>query len=196
MVRGVLLRPLPYRDPGQLVFLQQPATRAGVVNAQFSVPELMDYRAQSRALSGIVEYHSMPFILLGRGEPRRVQTGVVSANFFDLLGVRPALGRTFRPGEDVVGAEPVLVLSYGFWKTQLGGDPAIIGRTFTMLLRDLPPHDPLRADVEQIRRAAERGTLLTGQLLTFGQGQVPEIRVFRVNQVVGAMPIAHSWSRS
>jgi Signal transduction histidine kinase len=56
-----------------------------------------------------------------------------------------------------------------------------------MLLRDLPPHDPLRADVEQIRRAAERGTLLTGQLLTFGQGQVPEIRVFRVNQVVGAM---------
>jgi len=132
MVRGVLLRPLPYRDPGQLVFLQQPATRAGVVNAQFSVPELMDYRAQSRALSGIVEYHSMPFILLGRGEPRRVQTGVVSANFFDLLGVRPALGRTFRPGEDVVGAEPVLVLSYGFWKTQLGGDPAIIGRTFTM----------------------------------------------------------------
>ena len=91
MVRGVLLRPLPYRDPGQLVFLQQPATRAGVVNAQFSVPELMDYRAQSRALSGIVEYHSMPFILLGRGEPRRVQTGVVSANFFDLLGVQPAL---------------------------------------------------------------------------------------------------------
>jgi len=56
-----------------------------------------------------------------------------------------------------------------------------------MLLRDLPPHDPLRADVEQIRRAAERGTLLTGQLLTFGQGQVPEIRVLRVNQVVGAM---------
>ena len=88
VVRGVLLRPLPYRDPEQLVFLQQPATRAGVTNVQFSVPELMDYRAQSRALAGIVEYHSMPFILLGRGEPRRVQTGVVSANFFDLLGVR------------------------------------------------------------------------------------------------------------
>jgi predicted permease len=132
MVRGVLLRPLPYRDPAQLVFLQQPATRAGVTNVQFSVPELMDYRAQSRSLAGIVEYHSMPFILLGRGEPRRVQTGVVSANFFDLLGVTPALGRTFRPGEDAIGAEPVLVLSYGFWKTQLGGDPGIVGRTFTM----------------------------------------------------------------
>jgi predicted permease len=132
MVRGVLLRPLPYRDPGQLVFLRQPATRAGVLNAQFSVPELTDYRAQSRALSGIVEYHSMPFILLGRGEPRRVQTGVVSANFFDLLGVTPALGRTFRPGEDAIGAEPVLVLSYGFWKTQLGGDASIVGKTFTM----------------------------------------------------------------
>ena len=132
MVRGVLLRPLPYRDPDGLVFLQQPATRAGVTNVQFSIPELMDYRSQSRTLSGVVEYHSMAFILLGRGEPRRVQTGVVSANFFDLLGVKPALGRTFRPGEDAIGAEPVLVLSYGFWKTQLGGDPGIVGRTFTM----------------------------------------------------------------
>jgi len=132
MVRGVLLRPLPYADGQRLVFLQQPATRAGVQNTQFSVAELADYRAQSRALAGIVEYHSMPFILLGRGEPLRVQTGVVSANFFDLLGVRPLLGRGFRPGEDAPGAEPVLVLSYGFWRDRLGGDPGVVGRHFTM----------------------------------------------------------------
>ena len=74
----------------------------------------------------------MPFILLGRGEPRRVQTGVVSANYFDVLGVRPLLGRTFRAGEDQAGAEPVLVLSYGFWQNRLGGDPGIVGRTFEM----------------------------------------------------------------
>ena len=92
MIRGVLLRPLPYEDGERLVYLRQPAPLAGVQNAQFSVLELADYRERSRALQSVVEYHSMPFILLGRGEPRRVQTGVVSANYFDVLGVRPLLG--------------------------------------------------------------------------------------------------------
>ena len=132
MVRGVLLRPLPYADGERLVYLRQPAPLAGVANAQFSVPELADYRARSRTMGSLVEYHSMPFILLGRGEPRRVQTGVVSANYFDVLGVRPLLGRGFRVGEDRDDAEPVLVLSYAFWKNRLGGDPAIVGRTFEM----------------------------------------------------------------
>ena len=103
MVRGVLLRPLPYENGERLVYLRQPAPLAGVANAQFSVLELADYRAGARTLQALVEYHSMPFILLGRGEPRRVQTGVVSANYFDVLGVRPLLGRTFRTGEDQAG---------------------------------------------------------------------------------------------
>ncbi|MGH7497299.1 MAG: ADOP family duplicated permease [Gemmatimonadales bacterium] len=132
MIRGVLLRPLPYRDGQELVILRQPASLVGVPDAGFSAKEVEDYRGAGHSLQGVAEYHSMPFILLGRGEPRRVQTGVVSANFFDLMGVRPALGRTFRPGEDAVGATPVLVLSYGFWKSELGGDPAIVGRTFEM----------------------------------------------------------------
>jgi putative ABC transport system permease protein len=132
MIRGVLLRPLPYREGERLVFLRQSAALAGVQNAGFSAQELADYRSSARTLEGLVEYHSMPFILLGRGEPRRVQTGVVSANFFDVMGVSPVLGRGFRAGEDLPGAEPVLVLSYGFWKTQLGGNPDIVGRTFEM----------------------------------------------------------------
>jgi predicted permease len=132
MIRGVLLRPLPYREGERLVFLEQPASLAGVQDARFSVSELADYRAQSRTLEGVVEYHSMPFILLGDGEPSRVQTAVVSANFFDVLGVMPHLGRAFREGEDQPGATPVLMLSYHYWMTQLGGDPEIIGRTFEM----------------------------------------------------------------
>ena len=132
MIRGVLLRPLPYEHGERLVYLTQPAPLGGVANARFSPVELADYRQGSRGLDQLVEYHSMPFILLGRGEPRRVQTGVVSANYFDVLGVRPLLGRAFRPGEDQAGAEPVLVLSHGFWQNQLGGDPAIVGRTFEM----------------------------------------------------------------
>ncbi len=74
----------------------------------------------------------MSFDLLGHGEPRRVQTGVVSANFFQLLGVKPLLGRTFANGEDAIGAAPVLVLSHEFWVEQLGSDSSIIGKTFTM----------------------------------------------------------------
>jgi putative ABC transport system permease protein len=132
MIRGVLLRPLPYENGEQLVYLRQPAPLAGVQNAQFSPLELADYRARSRSLQAVVEYHSMPFILLGQGEPRRVQTGVVSANYFDVLGVRPLLGRGFRTGEDQAGAEPVLVVSYAFWQNRLGGDPGIVGRTFEM----------------------------------------------------------------
>jgi putative ABC transport system permease protein len=132
MIRGVLLRPLPYEHGERLVYLRQPAPLGGVVNAQFSPLELADYRQRSRAMESLVEYHSMPFILLGQGEPRRVQTGVVSANFFDVLGVRPLRGRTFRPGEDQPSAEPVLVLSHGFWQNRLGGDPAIVGKTFEM----------------------------------------------------------------
>jgi len=103
-----------------------------VQDARFSVPELTDYRSEARSLAGLVEYHSMPFILLGDGEPTRVQTGVVSANFFDVLGVTPRMGRGFREGEDQPGAEPVLVLSHGYWMTRLGGDPGVVGRTFEM----------------------------------------------------------------
>ena len=62
--------------------------------------EIADYRRQSHALEGVAEYHAMSFIMLGRGDPRRVQTGVVSADFFDMLGVRPVLGRGFRAGEE------------------------------------------------------------------------------------------------
>ena len=132
MIRGVLLRPLPYENGERLVYLRQPAPLAGVANAQFSPLELADYRQRSRGLEAIVEYHSMPFILLARDQPRRVQTAVVSANYFDVLGVRPLLGRGFRAGEDQAGAEPVLVLSHGFWQNRLGGDPEIVGRTFEM----------------------------------------------------------------
>jgi len=132
MVRGVILRPLPFRNGDRLVNLEQPASLAGVQNAQFSVLELEDYRTRSRTVQDLVEYHSMPFILLGRGEPWRVQTGVVSANYFDVLGVTPARGRAFREGEDQTGTAPVLVLSHDFWQNRLGGDPDIVGRTFEM----------------------------------------------------------------
>ena len=132
VVHGVLLQSLPYGGGDRLVRLRVDAPGAGIQDGRFAVPELQDIRTLSRTLDGVVEYHSMFFVLLGGPEPQRVQTGVVSANYFDTLGVAPILGRTFLPGEDRRGAEAVLVLSHAYWMRAFGGDPSVVGRVFRM----------------------------------------------------------------
>jgi putative ABC transport system permease protein len=132
VIYGVLLRPLPYRDGHQLVVVHQRAKLAGVEDMGFSVKEFHDFKEQNKTLESMVEHHSMSFILYGRSEPERVQTAVVSYNFFDVLGVRPLLGRTFVPDDEKQGADAVLVLSYKYWQQSHGGDPNIVGRVFQM----------------------------------------------------------------
>lgn len=130
MVNGVLLRRLPYGGDERLVHITH--TSATSPDDGFSVLEINDLRRQARSLAAVAEYHSMAFELYGRGDPMRVQTGVVSDDFFDVLGVQPLLGRLFRPGEEAVGAPPVVVLSYSFWMERFGGDPSVVGSSFTM----------------------------------------------------------------
>jgi putative ABC transport system permease protein len=132
VVNAVLLKPLPYEHGDRLVTLQQQAPRAGMLNQPFSVAEISDYREQSRSLDGLVEYHNMNFILLGRSEPERVETGVVSWNYFDVFGVKPLFGRAFRPQDEQPGAPAVLMLSYEYWIRSFGGDPTVVNKTFTM----------------------------------------------------------------
>jgi putative ABC transport system permease protein len=130
MVNGVLLRRLPLGVGDRFVHLSQPSAQNE--DEGFSVLEVRDLSANTQAMSGVAEFHSMSFQLYGYGEPLRVQTNVVSDKFFDLLGVKPLLGRTFRPGEEAVGAPPVVVLTHKFWMNQFHGDPSIIGAKFTM----------------------------------------------------------------
>jgi putative ABC transport system permease protein len=130
-VYAVLLKPLPYARGDRLVLLQQEARESAAAQLGVSVKELADYREQNKSFETLMEYHNMNFILLGR-EPDRVKTAVVSANFFDVLGVKPLLGRTFVKGEDEIGAAPVLVLSYQYWKQHHGGDPNVVGKAFKM----------------------------------------------------------------
>ena len=132
VIHGVFLQALPYEHGERIVRLRADAPGIGVTDAGFSIPETQDYAARNRTLQGLSEYHSMWFILLGRPEPERVQTGVVSANYFEVMGVRPLLGRTFLLGDDADGADPVLVLSFDYWMRSHGGDPGIVGRTFRM----------------------------------------------------------------
>src|SRR5262249_40667381 len=128
MVNGVLLRRLPIGAGNRFLHLAQPSTRAN--DEGFSVLEVAALNGATQSMAGVAEYHSMSFQLYGYGEPLRVQTGVVSDRFFDMLGVKPLLGRTFRAGEEVVGAPPVVVLTHAFWMEQFRGDSSIIGAKF------------------------------------------------------------------
>ncbi|MGH9335098.1 MAG: ABC transporter permease, partial [Vicinamibacteria bacterium] len=137
VVREVLLRPLPHLEARGLVLLTQSTVGTGGTREplSFSVPELSELRSSSLTLESIVEYHSMSFTRVGETKwerPERVDTGVVSAAFFDVLGVRPLYGRTFRPGEDEIDAAPVVLLGYEYWQRRYGGDPGVVGRDITM----------------------------------------------------------------
>jgi predicted permease len=185
VVRGVLLRELPYRQPGRLVVVHQYDPRTAHEDQLFSVPDIGDLRRRNRAFSGIAEYHSMWFNLLGRAEPERVQTGVVSAGFFGVLGTKALLGRTFSPDDDKPGAPPVLVFSYQYWQRSWGGDPAVIGKNLQMndhphrvigVLPPVPqyPNDndvwmptsacPFRSDPQLIAARQGRGFTVFGRL--------------------------------
>jgi putative ABC transport system permease protein len=170
VVNGVLFTPLPYANGQRLMILSHAAPLANQQNFGVSIKELYDYREQLASMDGLVEFHQMNFDLLRRGEPDRVATGVVSHNFFDVLGIKPLLGRTFVDADDDEGAEAVLVLGYDYWLTRFGGDSRIVGQVFQM--NDRPhtvvgvmpdvPHYPNDVDVYMptsacpFRSAAER----------------------------------------
>ena len=132
IVNDVLLEPLPYADGHELVRIDQSRVRPASSPVGVSIKELSDYRQSVQALEGLVEYHGMSFVLLNQGEPDRVETGVVSANFFDAFGVRPVLGRGFEEKDDDLGSPAVLLLGHAYWQKRFGGDPNVVGRVVQM----------------------------------------------------------------
>ncbi len=155
VVYGVLLRPLPYAQGSQLVVLHRSAARPHINDFFYSVKEICDFRDGNHTLQGVVEHHTMNFLLIGKDTAERVETAVVSANFFDVLGVKPILGRTFVPADDAPGGPAVLILTYKYWRAHQGGDPNIVGKVFEMndrphtVIGVLPPipQYPAEADV-------------------------------------------------
>ncbi|MEZ4417218.1 MAG: ABC transporter permease [Gemmatimonadota bacterium] len=130
--RGVLLRPLPHEGGDQIVYVQQSAARAGMEDVKFSVPEIIDFREGVDALDEIAEYSAMPFTMLGTDRPTEVQAGVVSANYFDVMGLSPVLGRVLGPGDSGAAADPVMVLTWDYWRRAFGQDPSVLGRSVEM----------------------------------------------------------------
>ena len=155
LLRGTLLRPLPNRDGERLVYLRQSAPGAGQENVLFSVPEVIDYRSASRSLAEVAEFSAMTFTMWSGEEPVHVQAGVISGNYFEVMGLVPVVGRVTSAKDDGPAAPPVAVLSHSFWMQHFGGDPGVVGRS--VRINDMAstivgvvqrvPHYPARTDV-------------------------------------------------
>jgi putative ABC transport system permease protein len=130
VVNGVLLRPLPFEDPDRLVRLGEWSQQ--VPGMSISYPNLLDWREQQSVFTGIAATRFNSYNLTGGDEPERLQGRDVSANFFDVLGVKPALGRTFLPEEDHANSNRTVVLSHGLWQRRFGADPQIVGKVISL----------------------------------------------------------------
>jgi len=131
IIDTLLLRPLPFRDPGQLVRLYE--TEAAPGHYPFAGPDFVDWRAQNKTFQDMAMFGwSGDMNLSGEGRPDHVFGVPTQANFFTLLGVQPILGRTWLPGEDRSGKDQVAVLSYGLWREHFAGDPGVVGRTIAL----------------------------------------------------------------
>jgi hypothetical protein len=115
LLRGTLLRPLPNREGERLVYLRQSAKGAGQDNVLFSVPEIIDVRTASKTLSAVAEYSGLTFTMVDNDEPVHIQVGVISGNYFEVMGLTPVFGRLTTGRDDGPAAAPVAVLSHQFW---------------------------------------------------------------------------------
>jgi putative ABC transport system permease protein len=132
LVNSILLRPLPYREPDQLVRMLQASPKLGLNSWPLSQADFVVYRDQNRSFEALAIHSTGGANLTGDGEPERVPVSNVTADFFKVLGVNPSAGRTFQEGEDTPGRNSVCVISNGFWQRRFAADPNVIGRTLML----------------------------------------------------------------
>ena len=132
LVRGVLLRPLVNRGEDRLIYIRQDAPGYGVEDEAFSVPEVLDLKASVKSVGSFGEFSEIGFTMIGLGEPREVRAGVVDGSYFEVMGLRPVLGRLLDQHDDGPNAAGACVLTYRFWKDSLKGDPTVIGKTIRL----------------------------------------------------------------
>jgi len=132
LVSAVLVRPLNYHAPDQLVMVWEEVSALGTTGDTPAPANYADWKAQNQSFEDMAALELRNFNLTGDGEPERIPAFGVSANFFPLLGVNPARGRTFQPEEDQPGANKVAVISHGLWQSRYGGEHSIIGRNILL----------------------------------------------------------------
>src|SRR5213080_62889 len=188
LVRGLLLKPLVNRDENRLIYIRQSAPGNNDDNTTFSVPEIQDLRASVKTLSAFGDFSTTEFTMIGPGEPRVVQAGVVSGTFFDVMGLHPVLGRLIGPQDDGPKAAGVVVLTYRFWSTALKKDPSVLGKTVRLESFDarpatvigvLEPSIPYPADTEIIANVVTSQHHLSATMVTG--------RVHRMTELFGRL---------
>src|SRR5947209_15567016 len=190
LVRGVLLKPLVNRDEDRLIYIRQSAPGMRDENTTFSVPEIQDLKASVKTLSAFGDFSVIEFTMVGLGEPRVVQAGVVSGTFFDVMGLHPVLGRLIGPQDDGPKAAGVVVLTYRFWAATLGKDPSVLGKTVRLdsgLMGDrsatvigvLEPSIPYPQDTELIANIVTSPHHLSATMVTG--------RVHRMTELFGRL---------
>jgi putative ABC transport system permease protein len=131
-VNGILLRPLPYKDPGQLVILDETAPKQGIKSFNVSYPNFVDWRAQNHVFEDVAIYQDGNYSLVGTGEPEQIPGARISQGLFELLGVAPKLGRTFTAEEDRPETNNVVLISDSLWQRRFGSAESVIGQSLTV----------------------------------------------------------------
>ncbi len=188
LVRGVLLKPLVNRDENRLMYIRQSAPSMGEDNTTFSVPEIKDIEASVHSVSEFGDFSTMDFTMVGLGEPRVVRGGVAGGNYFEVMGLRPVLGRLIGPQDDGPNAAGVIVLTYRFWSTVYKKDPSVIGKTVRLssigdrsatVIGVLEPCVPYPADTEIISNLVTSPHHLSATMVTG--------RVHRMTELFGKL---------
>jgi predicted permease len=185
VVRGVLLKPLANRDEDRLLYVRQSAPGIGSDNTNFSVPEIKDMDSGLKSIKEFGTFSALEFTLVGLGDPRSIRAGVVDGNYFDVMGLRPVLGRLLNPGDDGPNAAGAVVLTYRFWVNSLHSDRGVIGKVVRLgsfegtrsatIVGVLEPSVPYPAETEIIANIVTSPHHLSATMVTGREHRMTEV---------------------
>jgi putative ABC transport system permease protein len=185
IVRGVLLRPLANRDEDRLLYIRQSAPGIGDANTLFSVPEIQDIGVGLKNIKELGTFSEIDFTLEGLGEPREIHAGVVDGNYFEVMGLRPLIGRLLTPSDDGPNAAGAAVLTYRYWHGSLNSDPNVVGKTVRFgsdrqtrsatIVGVLQPAVPYPVDTELIANVVTSPHHLSATMVTGREHRMTEV---------------------
>jgi putative ABC transport system permease protein len=185
VIRGVLLRPLANRDEDRLLYVRQSAPGIGADNTTFSVPEINDIGSGLKSIKELGTFSAVDFTIVGLGEPREIRAGVVDGNYFDVMGLRPVLGRLLNPGDDGQKAAGAAVLTYRFWVNSLHSDRGVIGKVVRLggfegsrsatIVGVLEPSVPYPVETEMIANIVTSPHHLSATMVTGREHRMTEV---------------------
>jgi putative ABC transport system permease protein len=185
VIRGVLLRPLANRDEDRLLYVRQSAPGIGADNTNFSVPEINDIGNGLKSIKELGTFSAVDFTLVGLGEPREIRAGVVDGNYFEVMGLRPVVGRLLNSSDDGPKAAGAVVLTYRFWVNSLHSDRDVIGKVVRLggfegsrsatIVGVLEPSVPYPVETEMIANIVTSPHHLSATMVTGREHRMTEV---------------------